>query len=196
MSPELLRSLVWTDFRLAVLFCVLIPLGLMVWSVTKNARSITHLLIIYWRVSSLLAIAVYLLMDRNRIGFTTGFAAVLLIPLSLWFWVDLNEEIEDRRGLLKLAVNAWRWATTIYCIAAAVVQVPYLKCAASKAALSAAECQVWIEPPLLYKSIFHATTKTEKLGFLAIIALLLYGLYLGYFVIFKFTRQGRIAAES
>jgi Protein of unknown function (DUF3177) len=196
MSPELLRSLVWTDFRLAVLFCVLIPLGLMVWSVTKNARSITHLLIIYWRVSSLLAITVYLLMDRNRIGFTTGFAAVLLIPLSLWFWVDLNEEIEDRRGLLKLAVNAWRWATTIYCIAAAVVQVPYLKCAASKAALSAAECQVWIEPPLLYKSIFHATTKTEKLGFLAIIALLLYGLYLGYFVLFKFTRQGRIAAES
>jgi Protein of unknown function (DUF3177) len=196
MSPELLRSLVWTDFRLAVFFCVLIPLGLMVWSVTKNARSITHLLIIYWRVSSLLAITVYLLMDRNRIGFTTGFAAVLLIPLSLWFWVDLNEEIEDRRGLLKLAVNAWRWATTIYCIAAAVVQVPYLKCAASKAALSAAECQVWIEPPLLYKSIFHATTKTEKLGFLAIIALLLYGLYLGYFVLFKFTRQGRIAAES
>lgn len=196
MSPELLRSLVWTDFRLAVVFCVLLPLGLLVWSVIKNAKSITHLLIIYWRVSSLLAITVYLLMDQNRIGFVTGFASVLLIPISLWLWVDLNEEIEDRRGLLKLAVNAWRWATTIYCVAAAVVQVPYLKCAASKAASTAAECQAWVQPPLLYKSIFHAATKTEKLGFVAIIALLLYGLYLGYFILFKFTKQGRIATES
>ncbi len=196
MSPELLRSLVWTDFRLAVLFCVLIPIGLLIWSVLKNAKAITHLLIIYWRVSSLLAITVYLLMAQNPIGFITGFAALILIPLSLWFWLDLNEEIADRRGLLKLAFNAWRWATTIYCIAAVVVQAPYLKCAGSKTATIAAECQAWLEPPRLYQTIFHASTKAEKLGFLAIIALLLYGLYLGYFVIFKFTKQGRIAAES
>jgi Protein of unknown function (DUF3177) len=196
MSPEQLRSLVWTDFRLAVLFCVLIPLVLLVWSVVKNAKSITHLLIIYWRVSSLLAITVYLLMDQNRVGFTTGFAALLLIPASLWFWIDLNEEIEDRRGLLKLAVNAWRWATTIYCIAAAVVQAPYLKCAASKSAMVAAECQAWLEPPRIYQTIFHAATKTEKLGFIAIIALLLYSLYLIYFFVFKLTKQGRIAAEA
>jgi Protein of unknown function (DUF3177) len=196
MSPELLRSLVWTDFRLAVLFCVLMPLGLLVWSVVKNAKSITHLLMIYWRVSSLLAITVYLLMAQNPIGFMTGFVALVLIPVSLWFWIDLNEEIEDRRGLLKLAVNAWRWATTIYCIAAAVVQAPYLKCATLKTALLTAECQAWLEPPRLYQSIFHAATKAEKLGFLAIIALLFYGFYLVYFVIFKFTKQGRIATES
>jgi Protein of unknown function (DUF3177) len=196
MPPEQLRSLVWTDFRLAVLFCVLIPLGLLVWSVVKNAKSITHLLIIYWRVASLLAITVYLLMDQNRVGFITGFAALLMIPISLWFWIDLNEEIEDRRGLLKLSVNAWRWATTIYCIAAAAVQAPYLKCAASKSAMVAAECQAWLEPPRIYQTIFHAATKTEKLGFIAIIALLLYSLYLIYFFVFKLTKQGRIATEA
>jgi hypothetical protein len=76
------------------------------------------------------------------------------------------------------------------------VQVPYLKCAGSKAALATAECQAWLEPPRVYQTIFHASTKVEKLGFVAIIALLLYGLYLAYFVLFKFSKQGRIATES
>ncbi len=193
MSIDLLRSLVWTDFRLAVLFCVLCPLGLMVWSLYKRAKSITHLLIIYWRVASLLAISVYLMIGQNPLGFVAGFAALLLIPVSLWLWVDLNEEIEDRRGSLKLMVNAWRWAITLYCAIAALVQVPYLQCAASKAAQSTAQCQVWREPPLLFKSMLHASTRAEKLGFLALIALVSYGLYLGYFLIFKLTKQGRSA---
>lgn len=193
MSLDLLRSLVWTDFRLAVLFCVLCPLGLMGWAIYKRAKSITHLMIIYWRVSSLLAISVYLTIGQNPLGFIAGFAALLLIPVSLWLWVDLNEEIEDRRGSLKLMVNTWRWAITLYCAIAALVQVPYLQCAASKAALSAAQCQVWREPPLLFKSMLHAGTRAEKLGFLALMALVFYGLYLGYFVIFKFTKQGRSA---
>jgi Protein of unknown function (DUF3177) len=193
MSIDLLRSLVWTDFRLAVLFGVLCPLGLLAWAVYKRAKPITHLLMIYWRVSSLLAIAVYLMIGQSPFGFIAGFAALLIIPVSLWLWVDLNEEIEDRRGALKLAINAWRWAMTVYCAIAALVQVPYLKCAGSKAALGTAECQVWLEPPFLFKSMFHASTRAEKLGFLAIMALVFYALYLGYFLIFKFTKQGRSA---
>jgi Protein of unknown function (DUF3177) len=47
MPIDLLRSLVWTDFRLAVFFGVLCPLGLLVWAIAKRAKSITHLLIIY-----------------------------------------------------------------------------------------------------------------------------------------------------
>lgn len=193
MSIDLLRSLVWTDFRLAVLFGGICPLVLMAWAIYKRAKFITHLLMIYWRVASLLAISVYLMIDQSPVGFITGFAALLFIPVGLWLWVDLNEEIEDRRGALKLAVNAWRWAITLYCAIAALFQIPYLKCAASKAALSAPECQVWLEPPFLFKSMFHASTSTGKLGFLAIMALVFYGLYLGYFVIFKFTKQGRSA---
>jgi Protein of unknown function (DUF3177) len=193
MPIDLLRSLVWTDFRLAVFFGVLCPLGLLVWAIYKRAKPITHLLMIYWRVASLLAIAVYLMIGQSTIGFIAGFAALLLIPVSLWFWVDLNEEIEDRRGTLKLMVNGWRWGITIYCAIAALLQVPYLKCAASVAAVSTQECQVWLEPPLVFKSIFHANIRPEKIGFLAIMALVVYGLYLGYFLLFKLTKQGRSA---
>ncbi|MGB8699655.1 MAG: DUF3177 family protein [Thermosynechococcaceae cyanobacterium] len=193
MSPDLLRSLVWTDSRLAVLFGVLIPLGLLVWSIVKKAKPITHLLVIYWRVASLLAISVYLMLSQTPIGFTTGFVALLLIPVSLWFWIDLNEEIEDRRGLLKLATNTWRWALTVYCGVSALVQVPYLKCGASKIAIAAPDCQAWLEPSLFYKALFHASTKGEKLGFIAIMALVFYGLYLGYFLLVRFAKQGRSA---
>jgi hypothetical protein len=193
MPIDLLRSLVWTDFRLAVFFGVLCPLGLLMWALYKRARPITHLLIIYWRVSSLLAIAVYLMMGQSPISFVAGFAALFLIPVSLWFWVDLNEEIDDRRGTLKLIVNGWRWGITIYCAIAALLQVPYLKCAASSAAVAAKECQVWLEPPLVLKSMFHADIRPEKLSFLAIMALVFYGLYLGYFLLFKLTKQGRSA---
>jgi hypothetical protein len=193
MPIDLLRSLVWTDFRLAVFFSVFCPLGLLVWAIYKRAKPITHLLIIYWRVASLLAIAVYLMMGQSTIGFVAGFAALFLIPVSLWFWVDLNEEVEDRRGTLKLMVNGWRWGITIYCAIAALLQVPYLKCATSSAAVTAKECQVWLEPSLVLKSMFHAGIRPEKLSFLAIMALVFYGLYLGYFLLFKLTKQGRSA---
>ncbi len=194
MPIELLRSLVWLDYRLALLFGVFIPLTLLIWSVAKNAKFITHLLIIYWRVASLLGITVYLLLDQNPIGFATGFASLVLIPLSLWFWVDLNEEIEDRRDALKIGVMAWRWAISIFCVLSALLQLPYLRCAASKTAVAAAECQAWLEPPLVFKEVLHAETRAGKLGFLAIAALMLYGLYFGYFVIFRLTKQGRSAS--
>ncbi len=194
MPIELLRSLVWLVYRLALLFGVFMPLTLLIWSVAKNAKFITHLLIIYWRVASLLGITVYLLLDQNPIGFATGFASLVLIPLSLWFWVDLNEEIEDRRDALKIGVMAWRWAISIFCVLSALLQLPYLRCAASKTAVAAAACQAWLEPPLVFKEILHAETRAGKLGFLAIAALMLYGLYFGYFVIFRLTKQGRSAS--
>jgi len=44
----------------------------------------------------LLAITIYLLIAALPVGFISGLMARILIPISLWFWVDLNEEIEDQ----------------------------------------------------------------------------------------------------
>jgi Protein of unknown function (DUF3177) len=193
MSIELLRSLIWTEFRLAVLFAVIIPLILLIWAAVKQAGPFTHLMVIYWRVASLLGISVYLMIDQNPLGFLTGFLALVLIPASLWFWVDLNEEIEDRRSSLKLAVAAWRWAITLSSLIGAALFIPYLRCGTSKAAIAAAECQVWLEPAQQFKSIFHAGTNSGRLGFMAFACLILYGLYFGYFLLFRLTKQGRSA---
>lgn len=193
MSLELLRSLVWMDYRLAVLFTVLMPLGLLLWAVIQNAQAITQLLIIYWRVASLLAITVYLMIAQWPVSYVSGFGALILIPLSLWFWVDLNEEVADRRDSLGLVFNSWRWAVTIYAIVAALGQGLFLDCAFVPEAIGRGACQAWLEPPLMFKDIFHSQAKPGTLGFFAVVALGIYLLYLGYFVFFRFPKQGRSA---
>ena len=85
------RSLVWMDYRLAVLFTVLIPIILLIWAFVQKADGIQRLLTIYWRVSSLLMITVYLMIGGFGVSFISSLMARILIPISLWFWVDLND---------------------------------------------------------------------------------------------------------
>jgi len=188
-----LQSLVWTNYRLAVLFGVLIPIGLTIWAFSSRFEALQRLLMIYWRVSSLLAIAVYLMIAELPISFLAGLGALILIPISLWFWEDLNEEIDDRQDSLKLVFVSWRWAMTVYCPLAVLLQLPFLRCAFSRAAIATPACQMWLEAPFLFKQIFHANTKPGTLGFLAIVALIAYILCLLYFVFVRLGKQGRSA---
>lgn len=198
MSQELLRSLVWTDYRLAVLFTVLFPLVLLIWAFFRKVDAIQRLLIIYWRVSSLLAITVYLMIGGFPFSFLTSFFARLLIPISLWFWVDLNEEIDDQaRTPLKRTFTAWRWAVSIYSGLGAIAMLPFVKCALSTEAFDTPLCRVWLEAPRLYREYFHANLRPEFLGFaIGIPALVIYVLYLGYFVLIRFGKQGRSAIQQ
>jgi hypothetical protein len=197
MSQELLRSLVWMDYRLAVLFTVILPLILLIWAFVQKAEAIQRLLIIYWRVSSLLAITVYLMIGNLPVSFVASLLARILIPVGLWFWVDLNEEIADQpNSPLKLTFTAWRWATSVYCTLGVLFSIPFLQCAVSKETFATPFCQVWLEPPFGFRNFFHANSKPEFLGFLGIVALIIYVLYLGYFVLVRLGKQGRSAAEQ
>ncbi|PSO51217.1 MAG: DUF3177 domain-containing protein [Cyanobacteria bacterium QH_8_48_120] len=192
-----LRALAWTDYRLAVLFTVIIPLILLIWAFIKRADVIQHLLIIYWRVASLLLITLYLMIPQWSIGFLSGWVARILIPISLWFWVDLNEEINDqRRRPLKLAFTAWRWAVTIYCALGVLVTIPFWRCTFSEGAIKTPFCRAWLELPQRYKEIFHPDSEPGFLGFLAIMGLIVYVIYIGYFVLIRLGKQGRSAMEQ
>jgi Protein of unknown function (DUF3177) len=186
------QPLIWMDFRLAVIFTVLIPLILLFWAFAQKTSAIQSLLIIYWRVASLLAISVYLAIGSMPISFVTAFVAQALIPLSLWFWVDLNEEITDLSPRpLKLGFLAWRWATSLYSILGAIATIPFLSCAFGSAKTD--YCQVWFQPSWLYYRFFHANSNPGFLGWLAILGLIVYSLYLGYFLIVRLGKQGRAA---
>ena len=73
MNQLWFRPLVWIDYRLAVLFTVIIPAILLIWSLFAKIESLQKLLIIYWRVASLLLITVYLMIASWPIGFVTSF---------------------------------------------------------------------------------------------------------------------------
>ncbi|MGL5873283.1 MAG: DUF3177 family protein [Xenococcaceae cyanobacterium] len=201
MNEIALRSLVWTDYRLAILITVIIPLILLIWSLFKRNEAVNRLLIIYWRVASLLIITVYLMIPGWGIGYITSIAARILIPISLWFWADINEEIKDMpQKNLKLALTSWRWAIALYCIVGAIVGATFINCAFSNglfAMPSSSSCQVWLEAPKAFRDFFHAKPNNEGfLGFLGIIGLIAYALYLFYFVLIRLGRQGRSALEQ
>ena len=191
------RSLVWTDYRLALLFAVFIPLTLLIWSWVKRAEAISMVMTIYWRVASLLAITVYLMIGGFSVSFVTALLAKILIPLSLWFWADLNEEIREQpKRSLNLGFNVWRWAITAYCAVGAVIQLFYVRCAFSSTMLASDICQAWIEPSLVFKDYIHGGLTRPFLGFWGIVGLVIYAAYLGYFLLVRLGRQGRSALNQ
>lgn len=194
LESSVLRSLVWTDYRLAVLFTVLLPLALMIWAFVNKNEPIHHLFTIYWKVASLLMITVYLMIGGFQISFITALMARILMPVALWFWVDLNEEIgEQPDSPLKLSFSAWRWALTFYNIIGAAILISFLGCAFGGSRLAAPECQTWLEPPLLYKQYFHSHYTNGFLGFFGIVGLLVYMASLIWFVFVRLGKQGRQA---
>ncbi|MBS9772248.1 MAG: DUF3177 family protein [Trichodesmium erythraeum GBRTRLIN201] len=187
------------DYRLAVLFTVVIPLFLLIWAFVKKSEAIQNLLIIYWRVASLLAISLYLMIAAVPISFLTSLIARFLIPISLWFWVDLNEEIRDlRNSPLKASLTSWRWACTTYNLLGIILQIPFVVCGfkSHNQLLSDPSCRVWLDPPWLFKQIFHPDWPPEFIGFLGFSGLVIYTIFLSYFILVKLQRQGRSATGN
>lgn len=192
-----LRPVVWTDFRLAVLLTVILPLVLLIWAFVKKADAIQHILVIYWRVASLLGITVYLMIGGLQIGFVAAAIARALIPLSLWFWIDLNDEVEDYPDSpLKLGFTAWRWAVSLYNGLGLLIILAFMPCGFSRGLVDQPACQVWFDPPLKFREYFHAGTPTASLGFIGIMALTVYMFCLAYFVFFRLGKQGRSALNQ
>ena len=198
LDPSSVRPLVWTDYRLALLVAVFVPLTLLIWSWVIKSEAISSLLKIYWRVAMLLPITVYLMIGGLSFSFITVLLAKLLIPASLWFWADLNEEIREQpKRSLNLGFNAWRWCITAYCAVSGLLQLLFVPCAFSGATLSSASCQAWFEPSLVFKDILHGSNfENGFLAFWGIVGLVIYALYLGYFLFVKLGRQGRSALNQ
>lgn len=193
------QPLVWMDYRLSVLLTVSIPLVVVIWAVCAKADAIARLLMIYWRVASLLAITLYLMMAALPVSFVSSVMGRALIPACLWFWEDLNDEIADRpQSSLKLAFTAWRWAITVYSGLGALAQIPFLTCAfkSQTQVIDEPFCSVWFDPPWLYKQMFHAKASPQFLGFLGLTGLAIYVAYLSYFVLIKLGKQGRSATGN
>ncbi|MBW4622546.1 MAG: DUF3177 family protein [Cyanosarcina radialis HA8281-LM2] len=194
MPIELLRPLVWMDYRLAILLIAIVPLTLLIWALFKRVESIQRLLFIYWRVALLVPITIYLAIASWPISFVTGAIARILIPICLWFWVDINEEIEDLGSRpIKLALTAWRWAVSVYCVLGAVSMIPFLPCAFTAGAIKQPFCQVWLEAPWKFMETFHRNSDPRSLGFVGLLGLIIYLFYLSYFVVIRLGKQGRLA---
>ena len=196
MSQIWFRPYVWMDYRLALLFTLIIPIILLIWAFVQKADPIQKLLMIYWRVASLLAITVYLMIGGLPVSFLSGFIGRLLIPISLWFWIDINDEIEYQpKSPLKLIFTSWRWAMTAYYIIGTISFIPFLSCTFTENSFNTPYCSVWAEAPLMFKDYFHNNSTPGFLGFLGIVGLVIYVIYLSYFIFVKLGKNGRSATQ-
>ena len=196
MTQVWFRPYVWMDYRLALLFTLVIPLILLIWAFVQKAEAMQRLLIIYWRVASLLAISIYLMIVNFGVSYISALMARILMPIALWFWVDIKDEIDYHpHSPLKLIFTSWRWAATVYCSLSALALIPFLGCAFSANALKTPYCGVWLEVPLVFKDYFHHNSTPAFLGFLGIVSLGFYVIYLSYFVVLKLGRYGRSATH-
>ena len=203
MPDPLYRSLVWLDVRLGVLFAVGLPLVLLVWSILRKEDALVRLLGIYWKVSSLLLIALLLLTDGQPLGFPLLVLAPLLIVAGLWFWVDLNEELDDLPPwrALPLTLRIWRWSLTFFSLGSAALAVTALPCMG--AAAQDPFCRVWLEAPAslhgvvakVFGFIFGGQWTPGVAAFVGYVALVAYVVGLLQWLLVRLPRLGRVAGE-
>ena len=200
MSELSYRILVWLAYRLAATFVVGLPLIILVWAVLRKEASMVRLLSIYWKIASLMGISMLLLTNQRPIGYLTFFIAPFLMVSSVWFWVDLNEELADLPPWrpLPLTVRLWRWALTGFGSIFGTLTFLSLPC---MQLLQGTNCMAWIEVP----SILHLTTKkilgflfggnwNEPLAaFLGYFALVIYIIGLLQWLLIRMPRYGRVA---
>ena len=203
MPDPYYRSLVWLDVRLGVLFAVGVPLVLLVWSFARRQPALIRLMGLYWKVSSLFLIALLLLVDRRPSGYLLLLLAPLLILATLWFWVDLNEELADMPPWrpLPLTVRIWRWSLSLLSLFSAALAFTALPCMPSKSA--AGHCQAWLEAPRglnnavdkVFDFVFGADWNPGVAAFFGYLALVAYVVGFLQWLLVRLPRHGRVAGE-
>jgi hypothetical protein len=201
--PDLLlyRTLVWLDYRLAAVFAVGLPLVLLLWAAWKREQALVRLMGIYWKVASLLLITVLLLTDNKPLGYLLAFLAQGLVVLSVWFWVDLNEELADLPPWrpLPFAVRAWRWGLSVFGVLGALLSARALDCV--RGGVTRPVCRVWLEAPddlhggaaSFFNFVFGGSWTGTIAAFVGYVALVAYAVGALQWLLVRLPKQGLVA---
>lgn len=197
-SESWIRSLVWTDFRIAVAFFVLSPLLLLGWAIALRipsnsggelldtrspaAETVLRLLTGYWQASSLLLLTVLWNIGESNWGVLTGLVAQAMIVVSLVWWEDLNDEIETSQELIGRVYRIWKNIAVLAAAAGVVIQAPFQQhCLLQVSSLSQDPfCAPWLEPPQFAAGLVGMTRDFPTIE-LATAGCALYALVLVYY---------------
>ena len=196
------RALVWLTYRLAATFAVGLPLVLLVWSAWRRDAMVLRLLGLYWKVASLMGISVLLLVDERPLGYLTAVVAPVLMVVSVWFWVDLNEELADQPAwkALPLTVRLWRWALSGFGVISVAMTTTGLRCLQGG---QTTNCLAWLEAPqglhglaaTVFDFIFGGQWTEAFAAFVGYVALVAYLAGLLQWLLIRLPRYGRVAGD-
>ena len=195
------RVLVWLTYRLAATMALGLPLVLLIWSTWRGDSVVQRLLGLYWKVASLMMISLLLLTDERPLGYVTAVVAPVLMVVSVWFWVDLNEELADQPPWrpLPLTVRLWRWALSGFGVISLAMTATGLRCME----LPSADCAAWLEAPqglhrvveTVFDFVFGGQWSEAVAAFVGYVALVAYLAGFLQWLLVRLPRHGRVAGE-
>ncbi len=202
MTEPQFQILVWLSYRIAATFAFGLPLILLIWAKISNSSSIDRLLSIYWKVSSLYAINLLFLSGESRLGQLISLIAPILMIGSIWFWVDLNEEIDDMSfyNPISLTTRIWRWTLSLWVLLNTGLHIVSFNCLNS---INGNYCNSWREIPynsfittkIIIKFILDGNWTSAFATFLAYFALIIYLIGLLQWLVIQFPKNGRFAGK-
>ena len=202
MTEPQFQTLVWLSYRIAATFAFGLPLFLFIWARFSNSTSIDRLLSIYWKVSSLYVINILFLSGDSQLGQFISLVSPILMVTSIWFWVDLNEEIDEmfKFNPISLTTRIWRWTLSLWGILNTGLHIFSWRCLNS---INGNYCDTWREIPynsfittkIIIKFILGGNWTTTLATFFAYLALILYLIGILQWLLIQFPKNGRFAGK-
>ena len=124
------QLLVWINFQLSTIFFIGIPISLSIWSIKKSNKAVNKLLSIYWKISLLFFISLLLLIGKYNYALLITNISTFLMTISVWFWIDINDELKeyDFSNPLTTLAKVWRWALTFISLNFLIQSLQNLSC--------------------------------------------------------------------
>ena len=207
LKEKVLNSLnqlsIWLSFQLSLIFIVGLPLTLFCWSIKNKSKAITKLLSNYWKISILFFISLILLIGEYSFALLITNISTLIMTISVWFWNDINDELNEYKisNALTTTTKVWRWSITFISLSFLIQTLNNINCIYF---INSAECESWLKPSTnlylilknLFNFLFGASFSQPVAKFLGLFALLIYTLGLLQWAIIKLPKSGRNSGFS
>ena len=194
---------IWLSFQISVIFLLGIPSTLFLWSIKKRNKAVIKLLSIYWQISLLFFISLLLLIGKFNYALVITNISTLLMTISVWFWNDINDELNeyDFSSSLITTTKVWRWSLTFISLNFLIQSLQNSSCFSF---INATACEIWLQPSsnlyIIIKSLFNfffgANFTPPIAKFLGLFSLLIYTLGLIQWLVIKLPKNGRNSCFS
>jgi len=194
---------VWLSFQLSIIFFIGIPITLLMWSIKRRNKAVNKLLSIYWKVSLLFFISLFLLIGKFNYALLITNISLILITISVWFWNDINDELReyDLSYSLTTTTKVWRWSITFISLNFLIQSLQNFDCFYF---INSGACEIWLQPSTnfyiiiknLFNFFFGANFTQPVAKFLGLFSLLIYILGLIQWSIIKLPKNGRNSCFS
>jgi len=194
---------IWLSFQLSIIFLIGIPVTLSFWSIKKRNKAVRKLLSIYWKISLLFFISLLLLIGKYNYALVITNISTLLMTSSVWFWIDINDELKeyDFSYTLITSIKVWRWSLTFISLNFLIQRLRNFNCFYF---INSEACEIWLQPSsnlyMIIKNLFNfffGANFTQPIAkFLGLISLIIYTIGLIQWLIIKFPKNGRNSCFS